>query len=111
MVAQGAQLTGYAVGGGLLAVLSPRAVLAAETVTFAASALVLGVFLKERPARGRAGGSLAGDSLRGVAQVLRYAPLRRVLLLGWLVPFLMNAPEALAAASVAGRGLPASAAG
>jgi hypothetical protein len=72
---------------------------------------VLRAFLKRRPARGRAGGSLAGDSLRGVAEVLRNTPLRRVLLLGWLVPFVANCPEALAAPSVAARGLPSSATG
>jgi len=111
MVAQGAQICGYAAGGGLLAVLSPRAVLGCEVATFATSALVLRVFLRRRPARGRTGGSLAGDSLRGVAEVLRNAPLRRVMLLGWLVPFMANCPEALAAPSVAARGLPSSAAG
>jgi hypothetical protein len=111
LVSQGAQICGYAAGGGLLAVLSPRAVLGVETVTFAASALVLRVFLVRCPARGRSRGSLAGDSLRGVAEVLRNVPLRRVLLLGWLVPFLMSFPEALAAPSVAARGLPASATG
>jgi MFS family permease len=112
MVAQGAQVCGYAAGGGLLAALSPRTVLALEIATFACSALVLRLLLTRRPARrGTGGGSLAGDSLRGVADVLRNAPLRRVLLLGWLVPFLMNCPEALAAPAVAGRGLPASATG
>ena len=111
MVAQGAQICGYAAGGGLLAVLSPRAVLGAEIATFAASALVLRVFLRRRAARGPAGGSLAGDSLRGVAEVLRNAPLRRVLRLGWLVPFVANGPEALAAPSVAARGLPSAATG
>jgi hypothetical protein len=111
MVSQGAQICGYAAGGGLLAVLSPRAVLGVEIATFATSALVLRVSLRRRPARGRAGGSLAGDSLRGVAEVLRDAPLRRVLLLGWLVPFVANCPEALAAPSVAARGLPSSATG
>ncbi|MDN3355244.1 MFS transporter [Actinomadura sp. DC4] len=111
MVSQGAQICGYAIGGGLLAVLSPRAVLGGEIATFAASALVLRVSLRRRPARGRAGGSLAGDSLRGVAEVLRNAPLRRVMFLGWLVPFVAVCPEALAAPSVAARGLPSSATG
>lgn len=111
LVAQGAQVAGYAAGGALLAVLSPRAVLMVEIATFTASALVLRVFLRRHGARGRGEGSLAGDSLRGVAQVLSNGPLRRVLLLGWLVPFLTTCPEALAAPSVAGRGLPPSAAG
>ncbi len=115
MVAQGAQILGYAAGGGLLAVLPPRTVLGVEVATFAASALVLRVFLARRPARRPAGaasgGSLAGDSLRGVAQVLRDAPLRRVLLLGWLAPFVLAWPEALAAPSAAVRGLPGSGTG
>ncbi|WP_329234662.1 MFS transporter [Actinoallomurus sp. NBC_01490] len=111
LVGQGAQVAGYAAGGGLLAALPPRAVLGVEAVTFTASALVLRVLLARRPARGGAGGSLAGDSLRGVTRVLANGPLRRVLLLGWLVPFLTTWPEALAAPAVAGRGLPASATG
>jgi MFS transporter len=111
LVAQGAQIGGYAAGGGLLAVLSPRAVLGLEVVTFASSALVLRVFLARRGAAGGPGGSLTGDSLRGVARVWANAPLRRVLLLGWLASFLTTFPEALAAPAVAGRGLPASAAG
>jgi hypothetical protein len=111
LVSQGAQVCGYAAGGALLAVLSPRAVLGVEVATFTASAALLRVFRVRRPARGRSGGSLAGDSLRGVAEVLGNGPLRRVLQLGWLVPFLMNAPEALAAPSVAARGLPASVTG
>lgn len=110
LVGQGAQVAGYAAGGGLLTALSPRAVLGLEAVTFTASALVLRALLASRPARGRAG-SLAGDSLRGVTRVLGNGPLRRVLLLGWLVPFLTTWPEALAAPAVAGRGLPASATG
>jgi hypothetical protein len=46
-----------------------------------------------------------------VTRVLANGPLRRVLLLGWLVPFLTAWPEALAAPAVAGRGLPTSATG
>jgi MFS family permease len=112
MVAQGAQIAGYAVGGGLLAVMSPRGVLAVEVCTFVASALVLRVFLSSRPARGRAAASsLAGDSLRGVREIMRNRPLCRVLLLGWLTAFLLVAPEALAAPAVAERGHPGSAAG
>jgi hypothetical protein len=42
---------------------------------------------------------------------MRNEPLRRVLLLGWLVPLLAVVPEALAAPSVAGRGSPSSATG
>jgi Major Facilitator Superfamily len=114
MVSQGGQIAGYAVGGGLLADLSPHAVLGVGVATYAVSACVLRVFLGAHPknARGdRPGASLAADSLHGVGQVLRDRPLRRVLLLGWLVPLLMVVPEALAAPSAAARGLPSSATG
>jgi hypothetical protein len=114
MVSQGAQIAGYAAGGGLLAHLSPRAVLGIGVVTFMASAFVLRVFLGAHPAGGggeRASASLTADSLRGVGQVLGDRPLRRVLLLGWLVPLLTVVPEALAAPSVAARGLGSSATG
>jgi hypothetical protein len=46
-----------------------------------------------------------------VREVLRERALRRVLLFSWLIPFLSVAPEALAAPSVAARGLPSQAAG
>jgi hypothetical protein len=114
LVTQGAQIAGFAAGGGLLADLSPRAVLFVAAAMFAASALVLRMFLgahPKEPGPRRPRGSLAGDSLRGVGQVMRNGPLRRVLLLGWLVPLLAVVPEALAAPSVAGRGLPSSATG
>jgi hypothetical protein len=109
MVAQGAQLLGYAVGGGLLAGLTPQAVLGVEAVSFTVSALVLRVFLGHHPAVAGSRTPLVG--LRGVAVVLANRRLRRVLLLGWLVPFLTIFPEALAAPSAGARGLPASAAG
>jgi hypothetical protein len=114
MVSQGAQIAGYAMGGGLLAGLSPHAVLGVGVATYAVSACALRMFLGAHPQdarRDRPGASLAADSLHGVGQVLRNRPLRRVLLLGWLVPLLMVVPEALAAPSVAVRGLPSSATG
>ncbi len=111
MVAQGAQIAGYAVGGGLLAVMSPRQVLAVEVCTFLASALIQRVFLASRPARGHTEKSLAGDSMQGLGEILRNGPLCRVLLLNWVTAFLLVAPEALAAPAVAERGDPGSAAG
>jgi hypothetical protein len=114
MVSQGAQIAGYAMGGGLLAGLSPHAVLGVGVATYAVSACALRMFLGAHPQdarRDRPDASLAADSLHGVGQVLRNRPLRRVLLLGWLVPLLMVVPEALAAPSVAVRGLPSSATG
>lgn len=113
LVSQSSQVIGFAVGGALLAVLSPRSALIAAAVTYAASALTLRVFMGAYPRserRDRAGhrGSLAGDSLRGVGTVLGDPARRRVLLLGWVVPMLAVVPEALGAPSVTLRGLPAS---
>src|SRR5260370_8126079 len=50
------------------------------------------------------GTTLLRDSLRGVRDVLSRAPVRRLLLLGWLLPMFSVAPEALAAPYVAGQG-------
>jgi hypothetical protein len=51
------------------------------------------------------------DSLAGASAVLSDPRIRRVLLLGWLVPACAVAPEALAAPYVADLGLPEGAAG
>jgi predicted MFS family arabinose efflux permease len=51
----------------------------------------------------RAAGVL-GDSLRGMRQVFALPSLRRLLLLGWIVPMFSIAPESLAAAYVGHHG-------
>lgn len=117
MVAQSAQVCGYAAGGGLLAGLAPRHVLLVDALAFAVSATVLRLGLRNHRRAGTARPgtaapeSLARDSLHGLRDVLALPALRRVLLLNWLVPFCMVAPEALAAPSVAHLGLPRSATG
>jgi MFS family permease len=112
MVAQTAQICGYAAGGGLLAGLAPRHVLLVDAFAFAAAATVLRLGLRDHRAAGAVRAeSLARDSLRGMRDVLALPALRRVLLLSWLVPFFAVAPEALAAPSAAHLGLPPAAAG
>jgi hypothetical protein len=102
VVSQSAQVVGNATGGLLLVVASPRGALGVDAATFVASALLVGLGTRARPARTGAvvRGSLLGDSLSGVRSVLSVPLLRRVLLLGWFVPALSVAPESLAAASV-----------
>jgi predicted MFS family arabinose efflux permease len=111
MVAQTSQIWGFALGGMLLAVLSPRALLLLDAASFLVSAVLLRVGTRERPPRAAAPAgaprrSVARDSLAGVRQALGSARLRPLLLLFWLPPAFTVAPEALAAPYVAelGRG-------
>ena len=111
MVSQGAQIVGYGVGGLLLAILSPRGALAADALTFAASALLVRLGTSQRPPRAAKAGSMARDSLAGVRAALAHRLTRRVLLFGWLIPACAVAPEALAAPYAVHIGQPARAAG
>ncbi|MBM4793437.1 MFS transporter [Streptomyces sioyaensis] len=96
LVNQGAQLAGFAAGGLLLAAVSPRAVLALTAGTFLASALLLRVGTRARPARGGTGrGALVGASLGGVRRLLADRRVRALLLLTWLPPAFVVVPEAL----------------
>jgi hypothetical protein len=49
-------------------------------------------------------GGVLGDSLRGMSQVFARPALRRLLLLGWVIPLFSVAPESLAAAYVSRHG-------
>jgi predicted MFS family arabinose efflux permease len=113
MVAQTSQIWGFALGGVLLTVLSPRPLLLLDAASFLASAGLLRVGTRERPPRagrpadapGTAAGvprrSVARDSLAGVRLALGSARLRPLLLFSWLPPAFTVAPEALAAPYVA----------
>jgi len=121
MVSQGAQIAGYGAGGLLLAFLPPREALAADAVSFVASAWLLRVGLARRgaaaggAAAGRAAsgrrGGLAGDSVAGARAALAHRATRRTLLFGWLVAACSVAPEALAAPYATHIGEPARVAG
>ena len=111
MVAQSSQIVGYGAGGLLLAILSPRAALAADAASFAASAALLRFGTRPRSAYATGSGSMARDSLAGLREVLADRPTRRILLFYWLVPACAVAPEALAAPYAAHIGQPARAAG
>lgn len=111
MVSQGAQVLGLAVDGLLLAAVGARWALAVNALSFAASALVLRLGVRFRPATRAAAGSVVSDSLRGVRGVLSHPDVRRLLLLRWLIPACAVAPEALAAAYVASLHLASRAAG
>ncbi|WP_425829461.1 MFS transporter [Streptomyces fractus] len=113
IVSQSALLVGFGLGGVLLTVVSPRGALTITVVTFLCSATLLRLGTKARPAReregeqegeggeeqeGAKGGALLRYSLAGARQLLGHRRLRALLLLLWVPPMFVIAPEALAAA-------------
>jgi hypothetical protein len=105
IAAQVAQVGGNAFGAALLAVLTPDGAFLVSSAAMMGAAAILRFGLAARPATGAADeASLLRDSVRGLRLVFAPAGLRRLLLLGWLVPMFSVAPEALAAPYVAGRG-------
>ncbi|WP_405899952.1 MFS transporter [Streptomyces sp. NBC_00727] len=99
IVSQSALLAGFGVGGVLLTVVSPRGAITITVVTFLCSAALLRLGTRDRPARARDGGgsSLLRESLSGARLVLGHRRIRALLLLFWLPPMFVVAPEAVAA--------------
>ncbi|MEU0572749.1 MFS transporter [Nonomuraea sp. NPDC005983] len=96
LVGQSGQLAGFAAGGLLLAVLSPRAVLVLAVATFLGSALLLRFGTSARPARaGTDGGALVSESLSGMRLLLADRRVRSLLLLAWVPPMFVVVSEAL----------------
>lgn len=104
IASQVAQVGGNPVGGLLLVALSPGGAFLISSAAMVTAALLAQFGLGRYPVTGAADGTaLLRDSLRGVRHVFSHVPLRRLLLLGWLVPMFSVAPEALAAPYVAGQ--------
>ncbi|MFF7473616.1 MFS transporter [Streptomyces sp. NPDC008092] len=104
IVAQSALLVGYGLGGLLLAVLAPRHALLITVATFLASAALLRLGTRRRPARARARVREGG----GTRQLLADRRIRLLLLLFWIPAMFAVVPEALAApyADALGAGSP-----
>lgn len=101
---------GFALGGVTVAALGTRGALGTDAATFAASALLLSLWVRPRPAaagpRAAAGPSRWADMAAGVRLVFGDGTLRTLVLFGWLVTFYI-APMALAAPYAARfRGVP-----
>lgn len=98
IVAQSALLVGYGLGGLLLAVLAPRHALLITVAGFLASASLLRLGTRPRPARPRAqeGG--------GTRRLLADRRIRLLLLLFWVPAMFAVVPEALAAPYADGLG-------
>ena len=102
---QFAQIVGNAVGGALLLLLTPSGALLVNASSFLFSVTVIRLLVADHANEGaRSGPTLLRDSLRGARAVFRHGELRRLLLLGWLVPMFAVAPEALAAPYVSQHG-------
>ncbi|MEU3527291.1 MFS transporter [Streptomyces sp. NPDC038707] len=93
MVAQSALLAGYGLGGLLLTAVTPRHTLLITVGTFLASATLLRLGTRHRPARDRHPAA-PGPGLRAV---LAHPRIRPLLLLFWVPPAFSVVPEALAA--------------
>jgi predicted MFS family arabinose efflux permease len=104
IAAQVAQVGGNPLGGLLLVATSPGGAFLISSAALVIAASLVRFGLGQYPVTGATDGTaLLRDSLRGVRQVFSHVPLRRLLLLGWLVPMFSVAPEALAAPYVAGQ--------
>ncbi|HEY2580068.1 MAG TPA: MFS transporter [Streptosporangiaceae bacterium] len=96
---QFAQVTGFAVGGALVGFLGARVCLAADAVTFAASALLVRFGVAARPAATAIAGQMfapVADAIAGARLVFSRPALRTPMLFGWLATFIVI-PEGLAA--------------
>jgi predicted MFS family arabinose efflux permease len=102
--AQTAQIGGNAIGGALVVALGTSGAILLNAASFVLAAGLVRVGVGDYASAGEARATnLLVDSLRGVGEILRYGELRRLLLLGWLVPMFSVAPEALAAPYIAHR--------
>lgn len=112
-ISQAMVLTGFAAGSIAVAAVGPRWLIAADAVSFLASAAIIRFATVATPASPRAAD--AGSVLRGSAEGLRYifthATLRRMLLLSWAVPGFSSAADGLAVAYSAQVGSRATSAG
>ena len=104
IAAQVAQVGGNPIGGLLLVAVPPGGAFLISSAALVTAASLARFGLGRYPVTGAADGTaLLRDSLRGLRHVFAHAPLRRLLLLSWLVPMFSVAPEALAAPYVAGQ--------
>ena len=102
VAAQLAQIGGNAAGGLLLVAVTPSGALLLDAASFLAAGLTVRLRVADhRLAAAASQTHLVIDSLRGARAVFAVRELRRLLVLGWIVPMCSVAPEALAAPFVA----------
>jgi MFS family permease len=104
IAAQTAQIGGNAVGGVLVVALGTSGAIVVNAASFLLAAGLVRLGVENHATGGEARApNLLVDSFHGAREILRHKELRRLLLLGWLVPMFSVAPEALAAPYVAHR--------
>lgn len=95
--AQVVQVVGFALGGGLVAVLSLRGALLADAATFLVSALLIGIGVRPRAAPTRAQGPARGGPWAGLRVVFTDRRLRAYVLVLWVASAFTYAAEGLMA--------------
>lgn len=93
---QAMQLIGFAAGGVVVAIIGPRSGLAVDAATFAMSALIIQLSIRDRPALDPSSGRRPRRWFTGAVTVLGDPAMRALLLYSWLVGLLI-VPEGLAA--------------
>ncbi|RZQ65732.1 MFS transporter [Amycolatopsis suaedae] len=98
VTSQAGQLAGFAAGGVVVALIGPNRALAVDALTFAVSALVIRLGLRDRPAAGSAAQGETTTLRRlaaGARTIWRDPRLRSLVSLAWLAGFVI-VPEGLA---------------
>ncbi|MFE4088891.1 MFS transporter [Streptomyces sp. YIM B13502] len=114
-VSQTAVVTGFALGGVLVAAVGPYPTLAADAVSLLVSAALAGLCTPATPALApdgrRSPAGVLADSADGLRRLFADRKVRRLVLLTWAVPGFSAVGDGLAVAYTAQAGAPATAAG
>ncbi|MFJ7016234.1 MFS transporter [Streptomyces albogriseolus] len=114
-VSQTAVVTGFALGGVLVAAVGPYRTLAADAVSLLVSAALAGLCTPATPALApdgrRSPAGVLADSADGLRRLFADRKVRRLVLLTWAVPGFSAVGDGLAVAYTAQAGAPATAAG
>ncbi|MCP9994295.1 MFS transporter [Streptomyces albogriseolus] len=114
-VSQTAVVTGFALGGVLVAAVGPYPTLAADAVSLLVSAALAGLCTPATPALApdgrRSPAGVLADSADGLRRLFADREVRRLVLLTWAVPGFSAVGDGLAVAYTAQAGAPATAAG
>ncbi|WP_432067850.1 MFS transporter [Streptomyces sp. C10-9-1] len=104
IVSQSTLIAGFGLGGAVLAAVSPRRALCLTAGAFLVSALLLRLGTRARPARAAVAGAVPAGSLAGARLLLGDRRVRALMLMFWVPPLFVVAPEALAAPYADARG-------
>ncbi|MFE0315167.1 MFS transporter [Streptomyces albogriseolus] len=114
-ISQTAVVTGFALGGVLVAAVGPYRTLAADAVSLLVSAALAGLCTPATPALApdgrRSPAGVLADSADGLRRLFADRTVRRLVLLTWAVPGFSAVGDGLAVAYTAQAGAPATAAG